>query len=187
MKWIWDAHIWHIWSLHIPSLFPVAWIPWDLPPAWVPVSILSVSILISWGGAAEHGAQNPGISTCTALPLPQRHFAMADATVDVSTMRLLQCLELSMNQHSHWNIWSRVCVPSSNLGSCAPYFPLKMSWHKPEATARVLGEVGGLHFCAWSKFKFTHTKNLDTRGTRAEYLLLTTSHKYVLKKCKERL
>ena len=117
----------------------------------------------------------------------QLHSSPFAATTLCQKIRLLQCLELSMNQHSHWNIWSRVCVPSSNLGSCAPYFPLKMSWHRPEATARVLGEVGGLHFCAWSKFKFTHTKNLDIRGTRAEYLLLTTSHKYVLKKCKERL
>ena len=168
----------------VPSLFPVAWIPWDLPhTAWVPASILSVSILISWGGAPGARRTKSG-----NLHLHSSPFAFDSQKMQLLKFQQCGCSNALNYQHSHWNIWSRVCVPSSiNLGSGAPYFPLKMSWHKPEATARVLGEVGGLYFCAWSKFKFTHTKNLDIRGTRSEYLLLTTSHKYVFKKCKERL
>ena len=101
----------------------------------------------------------------------------------VSTMRLLQCLEL----HSHWNIWSRVCVPSSfNLGSCRPCFPLKMSWHKPEATARVLKRNRGIAFLCVIKVKMHPSKDLLVFAALA-LSTCTTSHKYVLKKRKERL
>ena len=91
----WNEYEMHIFDIFDPFLVSCHFLSHGFreisqKTAWVPVSILSVSILISWGGAAEHGAQNPGISTCTALralPLPQRQF-------EVSTMRLLQGLEL---------------------------------------------------------------------------------------------
>ena len=78
---IWNE--WNEYEMHIMHIFDPFLVflvscrmdsvrsPHGLSPSEHLVSI-NLDLLRS---TAEHGAQNPGISSCTALPLPQRHFA----------------------------------------------------------------------------------------------------------------